>query len=71
MALRTAADLLAVGLWEVVATLGEAVLSGKQVAFEVSYNEDEKIESVVTLQQQRGRSKTCNRSCAASVASAA
>jgi len=46
-----AADVLTDGLWEVVATPGEAFFNGTQVAFEVDYDREEKIEKVVTLQK--------------------
>jgi hypothetical protein len=46
-----AADVLTLGLWEVVGTPTEAVFDGRQVAFEVTYDASEKVEKVVTLQK--------------------
>jgi hypothetical protein len=39
------------GLWEVVGTPTEAVFNGKRVAYEVTYDSSDRIESVVPLKQ--------------------
>jgi hypothetical protein len=46
-----AADVLTLGLWEVVGTPTEAAFDGKKMAFEVTYDASEKVEKVVTLQK--------------------
>lgn len=51
IAFHTVADVFTAGLWEVVATPGEAIFHGKKVAFEVTYDQDDKIVKVDTLQQ--------------------
>ncbi len=47
-----AADVLTLGLWEVVGTPTEATFDGNKMAFEVTYDESDKAEKVVTLQKQ-------------------
>jgi hypothetical protein len=44
-----AADVLTVGLWEVVGTPTEASFDGEKMAFEVTYDESDKVEKVVQL----------------------
>lgn len=48
---HTAADVLTIGMWEVVGTPTEAIFNGDPMAYEVTYNADEKVEKVVTLQK--------------------
>ena len=45
------ADVFTLGLWEVVGTPTEAVFNGKRVAYEVTYDSSDRIESVVPLKQ--------------------
>ena len=42
-----AADVLTLGLWEVVGTPTEGVFDGKEMAYEVSYDGDDRVETVV------------------------
>jgi hypothetical protein len=44
-----AADLMTLGLWEVVGTPAEAVFSGDEMAFEVSYDRNNRINQVTTI----------------------
>lgn len=44
-----AADVLTIGLWEVVGTPAEAAFDGKKLAFEVTYDGDNRVEKVVQL----------------------
>jgi hypothetical protein len=46
---HTAADVMTLGLWEVVGTPTEATLNGHQVAYEVTYNASDRVELVVPL----------------------
>ncbi|SDA19650.1 hypothetical protein SAMN05216315_11220 [Nitrosospira sp. Nsp18] len=46
-----AADVMTLGLWEVVGTPAEAVFSGDEMAFEVSYDQDNRIEQVTALKK--------------------
>jgi len=46
-----AADVLTLGLWEAVGTPTEAVFNGKHVAYEVTYDSVDRIESVVRLKK--------------------
>jgi hypothetical protein len=43
------ADVLTLGLWEVAGTPTEAVLDGTKVAFEVTFDANDKVEKVVPL----------------------
>jgi hypothetical protein len=43
------ADVFTIGLWEVVGTPTEAVFDGTKVAYEVTYNTDDKVSKVVPL----------------------
>ena len=45
------ADILTWGLWEVVATPTEGVFNGKQMAFEVSYDKNNRIDEVIALKK--------------------
>jgi hypothetical protein len=45
------ADFFTLGLWEVVATPTESMLSGDEMAFQVRYDGDERIDEVVPLKQ--------------------
>ncbi|WP_231623580.1 hypothetical protein [Nitrosospira briensis] len=46
-----AADVATFGLWEVVGTPAEAIFSGDEMAYEVSYDQDNKIDEVTTLKE--------------------
>ena len=48
---HTAADVMTLGLWEVVGTPTEATLNGHQIAYEVTYNTSDRVEQVVPLKQ--------------------
>ena len=43
------ADVLTLGLWEVVGTPTEATFDGKPIAFEVTYDAHDRVETVVPL----------------------
>ena len=47
-----AADVLTLGLWEVVGTPTEATFDGEKMVMEVTYNNEERIEKVVTLKKK-------------------
>ena len=44
------ADVATFGLWEIVATPTEATFSGKKMSYEVTYDENNKVEKVVPFQ---------------------
>lgn len=44
-----AADVMTLGLWEVVGTPTEGVFSGDEMAFRVRYDKDDRIDEVVAL----------------------
>jgi hypothetical protein len=46
-----AADVLTLGLWEVVGTPTEGIFSGDEMAFRVRYDSDERIDEVVVLKR--------------------
>lgn len=46
-----AADVATFGLWEVVGTPAEAIFSGDEMAYEVSYDQDNKVDEVTTLKK--------------------
>lgn len=46
-----AADVLTLGLWEVVGTPAEGVFSGDEMAYEVSYDKDNRIDEVIALKK--------------------
>jgi len=46
-----AADVLTLGLWEVVGTPTEAAFNGTQVVYEVTYDSSDRIENVVVLKK--------------------
>jgi hypothetical protein len=46
-----AADVATFGLWEVVGTPTEAIFSGDEMAYEVSYDQDNKVDEVTTLKK--------------------
>ena len=45
------ADVFTLGLWEVIGTPTEVVFNGDEVAFEVIYDEADKIEKVIPLKE--------------------
>jgi hypothetical protein len=47
-----AADVLTLGLWEVVGTPTEAVFDGEQMAYQVSYDENSLVDEVVVLKKK-------------------
>jgi hypothetical protein len=46
-----AADVLTFGLWEVVGTPVEGTFSGDEMAFEVSYDDDNRVDQVIALKK--------------------
>ncbi len=46
-----AADVLTLGLWEVVATPTEGIFSGDEMAFQVRYDRDDRVDEVVALKK--------------------
>ena len=48
-----AADVFTLGLWEVVGTPTEAVFDGTKMAFEVTYDQNDRVENVVELQKKQ------------------
>lgn len=48
---HASADVLTMGLWEVVGTPTEAVFNGKRLAYEVTYDSADRIENVVRLKK--------------------
>jgi hypothetical protein len=44
-----AADVMTLGMWEVVGTPAEAIFSGDEMAFEVSYDRNNRIDQVTTI----------------------
>jgi hypothetical protein len=47
-----AADVATFGLWDVVGTPTEAIFSGDEMAYEVSYDQDNKVDEVTTLRNK-------------------
>ena len=46
------ADVFTIGLWEVVGTPTEAVFDGDKLAFEVSYDKEDKVDQVALIKGQ-------------------
>ena len=46
-----AADIFTLGLWEIIGTPTEGVFNGTEMAYEVSYDNDNRIDSVVSLNE--------------------
>jgi hypothetical protein len=46
-----AADVVTLGLWEVVGTPAEAVFSGDEMAYQVSYDKDDRVDQVTVLKK--------------------
>jgi hypothetical protein len=46
------ADVFTLGLWEVVGTRTELVFQGEEMAFDVSYDENDRIDKVTVLQKK-------------------
>ena len=44
--------MLTLGLWEVVGTPTEAAMDGKDMAYEVIYGDDERVEKVLVLKEK-------------------
>jgi hypothetical protein len=49
--LHGVADVATLGLWEVVGIPGEAVFSGDEMAYEVSYGQDDRVDQVTELKK--------------------
>ena len=47
-----AADVLTLGIWEVIGTPTEGVFDGTKMAYEVSYDKDDRIDSVILLKKK-------------------
>jgi hypothetical protein len=43
------ADVLTIGLWEIVGTPAEAIFDGDKMAYEVSYDDEDKVTNVLVL----------------------
>jgi hypothetical protein len=48
---HAAADVFTAGLWEVVGTPTETVFSGTEMAYQVRYDQDDRVDEVVALKQ--------------------
>ena len=48
-----AADVMTLGLWEIIGTPTEAVFDGTKMALEVTYDENDRVEHVIELQQNQ------------------
>lgn len=48
---HAAADVVTIGLWEVVGTPTEGTFDGRDMAYEVSYDEGNRVQSVVPLKR--------------------
>lgn len=46
-----AADILTLGLWEIIGTPTEGVFSGDEMAYEVSYDNDSRVDQVIALKK--------------------
>lgn len=46
------ADVLTLGLWEIIGTPTEGAFSGDEMAYEVSYDENDRIDQVTTLKEE-------------------
>lgn len=46
------ADIFTLGLWEVIGTPTEGVFSGDEMAYEVSYDENDRIDLVIALKKE-------------------
>jgi hypothetical protein len=51
--LHGTADVLTLGLWEVVGTPAEGTFTGNDIAYQVTYDEDERISEVVLLKAKK------------------
>ncbi|SOD17698.1 Beta-barrel assembly machine subunit BamE [Nitrosomonas ureae] len=45
------ADVLTIGLWEVVGTPTEGVFNGNEMVYEVSYDDNDKVDQVIALKK--------------------
>lgn len=50
-----AADVMTLGLWEVIGTPIESVADGNEIAYEVTYDEHDQVDQVVLLSQKSGK----------------
>lgn len=46
------ADVFTLGLWEIVGTPAETVFSGNELAYEVSYDENDRVDQVIVLRKE-------------------
>lgn len=46
-----AADVVTLGLWEIVGTPTESAFSGNELAYEVSYDENDRVDQVIVLKK--------------------
>ncbi len=51
------ADVFTIGLWEVVGTPAEALFDGQQMAYEVSYDEENRVDQITVLKVPAGTSE--------------
>ena len=49
---HSVADVFTLGLWEVVGTPTETIFSGSEMAFQVSYDDDDHVEEVIVLKKK-------------------
>jgi len=47
-----AADVFTLGLWEVVGTPAESIFDGQEIAYEVSYDDNDKVDEVILLKKK-------------------
>lgn len=50
--LHGTADILTLGIWEVIGTPTESIFTGCEMAYEVRYDEDDKVDHVVLLKKK-------------------
>ncbi|MCC6922624.1 MAG: hypothetical protein IT525_06105 [Nitrosomonas sp.] len=49
---HSVADVFTLGLWEVVGMPTETVFSGSEMAFQVSYDDDDQVDEVIVLKKK-------------------
>ncbi|MBU1122357.1 MAG: hypothetical protein KKF54_06665 [Candidatus Omnitrophica bacterium] len=49
---HAAADVFSCGLWEVIGTPTEAIFNGNEMTYEVSYDDNDRVESVSSLEKE-------------------
>lgn len=50
---HTAADVMTLGLWEIIGTPVEAAFSGEDLSYEVCYDGDNKVQTVTQIKESR------------------